>query len=103
MAAWIEFDSPDLLPLDAANVLLSISEYNMYVRAQLLVFLFIVSGIFRYEITNLGAKTRQPVEYRLNGTGSLATYRLEIPHPDGSGARRTHQSSRQHGVRYAPP
>ena len=28
-AAWLEFDSPDLSPSDAASVMLSISEYNM--------------------------------------------------------------------------
>jgi hypothetical protein len=34
-AAWLEFDSPDLSSSDAANVLLSISEYNMCDRAYL--------------------------------------------------------------------
>jgi hypothetical protein len=37
----------------------------------------------RYEITNLGAKIGQAVAYHSNN--SLTTYRLEIPHPDGSG------------------
>ena len=64
-AAWIEFDSPDLSPADLAAVTLGISEYNAY------------------EITNLGDKVGVPVPHALgNGT---TTYRLEIPHSDGSG------------------
>ncbi len=37
-----------------------------------------------YEITNLGAKVGQPVAYPSHEGGATA-YRLEIPHPDGSG------------------
>lgn len=39
--------------------------------------------VFSFEITNLGAKIKQPVEYV--SSSSLKTYRLEISHPDGSG------------------
>jgi hypothetical protein len=37
----------------------------------------------RYEITNLGAKIGKAAVYFSNS--SATTYRLEIPHPDGSG------------------
>jgi hypothetical protein len=65
-AAWIEFDSPDLTPADAARVQLSVSEYN------------------EYEITNLGPKVGAPVAHARGG-GAPTMWRLEIPHSDGSG------------------
>ena len=64
-AAWLEFESPDLTPSDAAQVQLSISEYN------------------EYEITNLGPKVGPPTPHP-RGDG-VTMYRLEIPHSDGSG------------------
>jgi alpha-L-rhamnosidase len=64
-AAWLEFESPDLTPSDAALIQLSVSEYN------------------EYEITNLGPKVGPPKPHpRGDGT---TMYRLEIPHSDGSG------------------
>jgi alpha-L-rhamnosidase len=65
-AAWLEFDSPDLTPADAARVQLSISEYN------------------EYELTNLGPKVGFPVAHPRGG-GAPTMWRLEIPHSDGSG------------------
>lgn len=63
-AAWIEFDSPDLTPQDAASVTLGVSEYN------------------EIEVTNLGYKVARPIPYP---GATQSTYRLEISHPDGSG------------------
>ena len=57
LAGWLEFDSPDLLPADAALITMSSSEYN------------------QPEITNLGFKTAVPVAYP-RGDGNT-TYRLE--------------------------
>jgi len=62
LAAWIEFESPDLAPADVAAVTLSVSEYS------------------EYEITNLGDKVGVPVVYA--GAGGATMYRLELPHPD---------------------
>lgn len=60
-AAWLEFESPDLTPGDAAQVQLSVSEYN------------------EYELTNLGPKVGPPTPH------APSMYRLEIPHSDHSG------------------
>lgn len=64
-AAWLEFDSPDLSPEDAARVELSVSEYN------------------EVEVTGLGTKVGVPVAHARGAGGNM--FRLEIPHPDGSG------------------
>ena len=56
LAAWLEFDSPDLV--SAAAVTLAVSEYN------------------EFEITNLGAKVAAPVPH-VRG-GNVTTWRLEI-------------------------
>ena len=64
-AAWVEFDSPDLQPEDAALVTLGISEYN------------------EYEVTNLGDKVARPTPHPVGA--NTTTWRLEIPHSDGSG------------------
>ncbi len=85
-AAWIEFDSPDLDPADALLLQLSISEYNMcdFLWCFKKVFgALLLTFVNMYEITNLGAKVGQPVAYP-SKDGATA-YRLEIPHPDGSG------------------
>ena len=57
-AAWVEFDSADLLPADLARVTLAISEYS------------------EYGITNLGPKVGVPVPHARGG--GVTTYRLEL-------------------------
>jgi hypothetical protein len=64
LAAWIEFESPDLAPADLAAVTLGVSEYS------------------EYEITNLGDKVGVPVAHAGAGAGGATMYRLELPHPD---------------------
>jgi alpha-L-rhamnosidase len=59
-AAWLEFDSPDLLPADLPSVMLGISEYNEY-------------GVF-----NTGPKVGVPKAYI---AGNVTTYRVEL-NPD---------------------
>jgi hypothetical protein len=62
LAAWIEFDSPDLSAADLAAVTLGVSEYT------------------EYEVTNLGDKVGVPVAHAGAGVNGATMYRLEIPH-----------------------
>ena len=62
LAAWLEFDSPDLSAIDAAHVTMSLSESSAP------------------WVCNLGEKTARPVAYA-GGVNGTTTYRLELPHP----------------------